>query len=147
MARLKHKLRLQSEAQNHRCCFCGKVCWIYGLDEVHGRTQDQATFEHVVPQSDGGKDSRSNCAMACMACNTTRGNMNAYKFFKLRGDVNRWMEYLIDREIARQLNRKRRKAKKKEIEAKIKSQKLEKRLEKLEKIHTKIFVIEFCLAA
>lgn len=57
-----------SEAQNHRCCWCGKR-----MDESAARREDRPTFEHVVPLAEGGPDDVQNLAIACNGCNEERG--------------------------------------------------------------------------
>lgn len=105
MARLRNKLIAQSEAQNHRCCYCAKICWIWGYDRK-GRSQDQATFEHIVPQSNYGSNSRENCAMACMDCNTSRGSQDAMEFFYMRCDEKTWNEF--KERVRKERNRRKR---------------------------------------
>ena len=58
---------LLSEAQNHRCCWCGQ-----SMTEEPGR-KHSATIEHVVPKSQGGADHWDNYAAACYSCNNKRG--------------------------------------------------------------------------
>jgi hypothetical protein len=82
------KLRLQlAEAQNWKCCWCGRVC-------DHIRTSRNAltfaTIEHVIPKSCGGSNDWNNLAMACSKCNNDRGNdvseeirLLMYKLFKM----------------------------------------------------------------
>ena len=65
-----------SEAQNHRCCWCGMH-----MTELQGR-EHSATIEHVVPISVGGKDDPENYAVACNKCNRRRGNTPADEFLK-----------------------------------------------------------------
>ncbi len=60
-----------SEAQNHRCCWCGKR-----MDET-GPYNDRPTFEHVIPLSRGGEDTPLNLAIACLRCNHDRGDGDA----------------------------------------------------------------------
>ncbi len=67
-----------SEAQNHRCCWCGKRTVF-----VPNR-KDSATIEHVTPRSQGGADHPDNYAVACGGCNTARGNMPAEEFMLRR---------------------------------------------------------------
>lgn len=62
---LKERL---SEAQNHRCCWCGRRM------DIAGPRDDQPTFEHVVPLSKGGEDSPVNLVVACYRCNQQRGD-------------------------------------------------------------------------
>lgn len=67
-----------SEAQNHRCCWCGKH-----MVFIPNR-KDSATIEHVIPRSQGGADHPDNYAVACGGCNTARGNMPAEEFMQRR---------------------------------------------------------------
>lgn len=60
--------QLMSEAQNHRCCYCGTtMCYEQGFS-------NSATFEHIVPLGLGGDDTYDNIVIACFACNNQRGN-------------------------------------------------------------------------
>lgn len=63
-----------SEAQNHRCCYCG-VGFSDQPDSV-----GSPTIEHVVPRSLGGPDHPNNYVIACYGCNTARGVMPAEQF-------------------------------------------------------------------
>jgi hypothetical protein len=56
-----------SEAQNHRCCWCG--CNVTELRDK----KNSATIEHVLPRSFGGADHPDNYAIACHDCNQKRG--------------------------------------------------------------------------
>jgi 5-methylcytosine-specific restriction endonuclease McrA len=65
-----------SEAQNHRCCYCG-------VHTSYVKCQDHtATIEHLVPQAQGGTDAYDNCVMACLDCNNKRKTMDAMLFFE-----------------------------------------------------------------
>ena len=55
-----------SEAQNHRCCWCGKRM------EANGRREDYPTIEHIHPLYQGGADAIDNVAIACRGCNEGR---------------------------------------------------------------------------
>lgn len=55
-----------SEAQNHRCCYCGV------RTSLDGPVHDRPTLEHVIPRSRGGLDEPLNCVMACSLCNVSR---------------------------------------------------------------------------
>jgi 5-methylcytosine-specific restriction endonuclease McrA len=44
----------------HQCVYCG--------------TRHDLTIDHVVPRSQGGRDSWENLATACRTCNTEKGN-------------------------------------------------------------------------
>ena len=63
-----------SEAQNHRCCYCG----FRFSHQTH--TKRSATIEHVVPRSQGGEDHPDNYVVACAGCNSSRGVMPVEDF-------------------------------------------------------------------
>ena len=63
-----------SEAQNHRCAWCG--CQTTELRNL----RHSATIEHVQPRSLGGADDYSNMVMACNLCNSQRGVLSVDKF-------------------------------------------------------------------
>lgn len=65
----RRKERL-SEAQNHRCAYCGCDVW--------GRT----TLDHIIPRRDGGNGHKSNLVIACQPCNERRKHSDAYEFFR-----------------------------------------------------------------
>ena len=59
-------------AQQGRCLWCGRATWLPGT--VRGEDQrGMATFEHIVPRSRGGTNTPDNLAVACSACNQSRG--------------------------------------------------------------------------
>jgi hypothetical protein len=84
-----------SEAQNHRCAYCGCETWLYkDKENSHIRhacntkrdfNLRQATVEHITPQSLGGSDKMENLVMACVGCNSIRSSMDAFYFYSLRG--------------------------------------------------------------
>ena len=78
-----------SEAQNHRCCYCGKRTWLKHYSET-GPEKDMATREHVHCQSKGGKNGRNNIVMACSECNNQRDRANAYIFLVERNGPLDW---------------------------------------------------------
>lgn len=57
-----------SEAQNHRCCWCGDRMTDPGTPGPL-----MATFEHIIPRVLGGSDHPDNLAVACYGCNWSRG--------------------------------------------------------------------------
>jgi 5-methylcytosine-specific restriction endonuclease McrA len=68
-----------SEAQNHRCCYCGcrmaERNLIGYADErlyAHNYRDNYPTFEHVIPLSLGGEDILDNIVIACLKCNVER---------------------------------------------------------------------------
>lgn len=92
-----------SEAQNHRCCWCGKH-----MVFIPNR-KDSATIEHVIPRSQGGADHPDNYAVACGGCNTARGNMPAEEFMQRREQLmpsKRKQEEDEKRELIRELREK-----------------------------------------
>lgn len=56
-----------AEAQNWRCCYRG--C---RLDD--GTKESMPTFEYIIPLRLGGAPCEENLAIACHACNTSRGH-------------------------------------------------------------------------
>lgn len=88
--RLELKERL-SEAQNHRCCFCGVRMGYFG---DKGR---QPTFEHVLARSRGGTDHIDNLVISCDKCNSSRGD-GAVEFpddlAMIKNRLDRLSEYL-----------------------------------------------------
>lgn len=64
-----------SEAQNHRCCYCGRV-----MHEDPSR-EDGVSLEHLQARADGGLTTYENCVAACRACNRTRGRKNPRRFY------------------------------------------------------------------
>lgn len=75
----KGRLVRLSEAQGHRCCYCGTRTWISWMEPA-GNGKDQATTEHVVAVVRGGSEAKSNKVMACDGCNRARGDMDASEF-------------------------------------------------------------------
>ncbi len=78
----RRKLQALSEAQNHRCAYCGKHTH-FGKSDC----MDRATLDHLIPLCKG-KSSRliqtnkdENLIMACAHCNAIRGHMNPMKFY------------------------------------------------------------------
>ena len=61
-----------AEAQNCRCCCCGRR-----LDADADDPSARPTFEHVLPLRDGGADHPGNLAIACWACNHERSKVEA----------------------------------------------------------------------
>jgi len=58
-----------SEAQNHRCCYCG--CSVQ-FDKP--KKDDYATIEHVIEKSKGGSNTIDNFTIACPICNSHRSD-------------------------------------------------------------------------
>ena len=74
----KRLLRMKlSEAQGHRCCYCGVA-----LVEAP-KQHNSATIEHVIPEAAGGWNGGLNLVVACNFCNEGRGPMLATSYFDL----------------------------------------------------------------
>lgn len=66
--------------QNGRCYYCGFDMWLDSVEafaEAYRITIEQArlfrcTAEHITARQDGGKDTKSNIAAACIYCNQHR---------------------------------------------------------------------------
>lgn len=88
-----------SEAQNHRCAFCGVLTYLREEDFLPGmsRKRHLATLEHVKPQSEGGTDSPHNGVMSCSECNHLRATMDAWEFYDIRKDPKAWLAWLRKR--------------------------------------------------
>jgi uncharacterized protein (TIGR02646 family) len=56
--------RSMLEKQNSRCAYCHKKLTI-----------EQATIDHIVPRSNGGKGLWNNLCIACRPCNVKKGAM------------------------------------------------------------------------
>jgi hypothetical protein len=70
----------QGEMQKHRCCFCRVPMWYEFLD-APGPKEDMATYEHIVPVSEGSYTTpRHNCLVSCWLCNSLRGTQDIYAF-------------------------------------------------------------------
>ncbi len=83
-SRLRRLLRSLSEAQNHRCCYCGHKTWLEGIDcDVKRERWNEATKEHINPRSNGGTYGKYNLVMACHSCNNARGVMPYEDFIAL----------------------------------------------------------------
>lgn len=73
-------LRSQAfERQSGRCYYCCVRMWLFSPAELPGVPGKltawpklRCTAEHLLPQSEGGRDTPSNIAAACAHCNQTR---------------------------------------------------------------------------
>lgn len=54
-----------------RCLYCGTI-----LDDLN------ATTDHIIPISKGGNNSQVNLVVCCKDCNSKRGNLDFFKFYK-----------------------------------------------------------------
>jgi 5-methylcytosine-specific restriction endonuclease McrA len=66
-----------SEAQNHKCCWCGR-------DTItKPNKSNSATLEHIIPRANGGTDDLDNLAMSCNKCNGKRGILPPEEFMAI----------------------------------------------------------------
>jgi hypothetical protein len=66
---------LLSEAQNHKCCWCGQK-----MIESNVIRSNSSTIEHIIPRSKGGENNPDNYAVACHRCNNNRGDSSVEEF-------------------------------------------------------------------
>lgn len=76
------KVEALSEAQNHRCGYCG-------VRFSGARWDAIATVDHVKPVSLGGLRVWENEVMACILCNSGRGAMLADDYFEMVQELGR----------------------------------------------------------
>jgi hypothetical protein len=72
----RRRIRL-FERDKWRCRYCARR--VYDPDDrlaslIEGQQPNDATVDHVLPRSRGGKDTDSNRVTACRRCNTRKGN-------------------------------------------------------------------------
>lgn len=80
MAKLRQRLRfIAFMCQRGNCYYCGVRMWLRSPLEIgakchrgEGAARLQCTAEHLVPQSEGGRDTASNIVAACAHCNQAR---------------------------------------------------------------------------
>ncbi len=83
---MKHINRI-SEAQNHRCCYCGHTVVRYRPGTA-AMPRNTATRDHIIPRCHGGTYG-NNIVIACVQCNNLRGDMEAYAFYNL---MQKWFK-------------------------------------------------------
>lgn len=71
-----HRSRL-SEAQNHKCCWCGCL-----MTDKRNKG-NSSTIDHYVPASAGGPDHPDNYVIACDNDNQLRGHIPALIFYNM----------------------------------------------------------------
>lgn len=82
------------EFQKGKCCYCERKMIIF--PKAHGQlTAEQklkidpkmleCTIEHLIRKMDNGKNHETNYAVACLHCNSNRGNIpwNVYKQIRM----------------------------------------------------------------
>lgn len=77
-----------SEAQNHRCCYCGSEMIEPPVNSPYPYNPRHASIEHLTPVSRGGRNSFDNLAAACIDCNCRRpSDMLAIAWFYKRTNI------------------------------------------------------------
>lgn len=71
-----------AKRQNKRCLYCKKNVY-YSQRHAQFTRFNQATFEHLIPQSAGGCGCETNLAVACMRCNNARGHLPVALFLRI----------------------------------------------------------------
>ena len=109
MSNYRETLHRLSEAQNHRCAYCGVHMRVPGLKDQGYRQRDikvrlslktwrgahqyeryrRATLDHFLPRSEGGGNHPSNLLAACKWCNEYRSNQPAMLAFHCIEDLIR----------------------------------------------------------
>lgn len=67
------------QRQGGRCCYCQVAMWLHDQSELpfavpsaKAALRLQCTAEHLTARADGGRNSSTNVAAACLHCNRTR---------------------------------------------------------------------------
>lgn len=63
----------------HRCVYC-----------THYLSFEEATVDHIRPKYNGGKDKRSNFAIACGRCNAQKALFSLHQYFRYRARRQQW---------------------------------------------------------
>lgn len=74
--RKRETIQLLGEAQNHRCAYCG-------VRMTDDRSDTGRTIDHILPRSQGGKNTMLNMVLACQRCNGLRSSMDALLFWEM----------------------------------------------------------------
>jgi 5-methylcytosine-specific restriction endonuclease McrA len=69
------------ERQKRRCAYCGITMTMCPPNRFDSR---RATLDHLVARSKGGADTLRNTVAACLACNTSKGDMDPDRFKQMR---------------------------------------------------------------
>ena len=79
---------LLMKQQRGKCLYCEKKVffWHHGLGQHKSTHPDRATLEHYRPRSLGGVSTLDNLAVACLACNSSHGNVLGDEFNKYGSD-------------------------------------------------------------
>lgn len=72
-AKRKVKRAQLLERQGWRCFYC--------YTEIQEGGPNQATLDHIIPQSFGGTDEDENLCVACQKCNSQKANLMPWSFY------------------------------------------------------------------
>ena len=79
----KQKLRWRlAEEQNYRCCFCQEEMEMVFDYEDRKPPERGVTFEHIIPESQGGATTYQNGLASCSRCNQRRGLTPILSFYE-----------------------------------------------------------------
>lgn len=67
------------EIDGDECCYCG-ITMTFERAPARSRPRNLATVEHVIPVARGGAHVWDNCALACWACNVSKGARESSRF-------------------------------------------------------------------
>lgn len=79
-----------TEAQNHRCGYCGHPMIRHTPQRYVSEPLNGLTKDHVTPRVYGGPTELKNLIAACRLCNNLRGEMDAYAFYNL---LKKWFKH------------------------------------------------------
>lgn len=71
-----------SHSRNPKCIYCQNKL-----------TYENATAEHILPISHGGNNTQVNLIVCCHDCNSERGNINFFKYLKIKNPFFRKIKY------------------------------------------------------
>lgn len=93
-----------SEQQNHHCCYCGRLTWVFTEDRLPWMSKRHlATADHFIPCAEGGSHGLANLVMACERCNNLRGCIDAMVFWEAMQDPKKLRQLIAER--SRQIQR------------------------------------------
>lgn len=58
-----------------KCIHCGRKLAL----DLSGRPLSEASLEHILPRTHGGRDALDNLAIACVRCNVQKGHRHDWK--------------------------------------------------------------------
>lgn len=69
--------------RNAKCLYCESKL-----------THENATADHIVPISMGGNNTQVNLVVVCKSCNEERGNLNFYKYIKIKNPKYKSIKFI-----------------------------------------------------